>query len=429
MNSAKHLRSIIMAFCLMAMAATSRAEKFDVWVITDPPGAVIEVNGIYKGRSPILLSGKGSYTEFFGFVVNPLHIRATPSDMEKAGLGAKLESKVVKKTSGTRKSEKRPEIFVSEVAPSSPAEQMGLQMKDQVLAINGVSVPETTNTVTMASFFDLISKPGFGGEVTIRVRRGNSEEELRGKTWERPRGTYYVQEKCLRTKPEKGEFVRFDMKLQGLQKIILGEPEPLGSGTGFIVAPGGYVLTCWHVVKGAGNIEVRTSATTRRAKTVASDPANDLCLLQVEGFSAPAIPLAPEGSVRVGAVVFPLGYPLQQALQKVEPVAGSGVVAALTGFEGDARRLQHTAPQNPGNSGGPLLDEYGCWIGVTASHMGEGESRPQGVNFAIKTSLARSMLESVSGIKLAVGEQKQKLSLTELSKRLSGSVVLIEVKR
>jgi len=128
-------------------------------------------------------------------------------------------------------------------------------------------------------------------------------------------------------------------------------------------------------------------------------------------------------------VVFPLGYPLQQALQKVEPVAGSGVVAALTGFEGDARHLQHTAPQNPGNSGGPLLDEYGCWIGVTAGHMGKGESRPQGVNFAIKTSLARSMLESVSGIKLAVGEQKQKLSLTELSKRLSGSVVLIEVKR
>jgi len=86
---------------------------------------------------------------------------------------------------------------------------------------------------------------------------------------------------------------------------------------------------------------------------------------------------------------------------------------------------------NPGNSGGPVFDEYGRWIGVAAHKLGDIYSLrksgqlPQGFNFAVKGSLALTLFDTVPSAKLSTSAKGEKVPLEELVKRLSKSVVCI----
>jgi S1-C subfamily serine protease len=207
----------------------------------------------------------------------------------------------------------------------------------------------------------------------------------------------------------------------------------VGAGTGFVIAVSGYVLTCDHVTRKSNHIEVRdNSGKKRAAKVVVADPKNDLCILYVEGLESPAIPTAPVNSVRTGEIVYSLGFPLQRNLENQNPVAGSGVVASLQGMAGDPRFLQVTVPLNPGNSGGPIIDVYGRWIGDTSLILTDRVVpkglMPQGANFAVKATLINPLLDYLPKKELPLGSNSKSLTLAEAASRLSGSVVLITVK-
>ena len=205
------------------------------------------------------------------------------------------------------------------------------------------------------------------------------------------------------------------------------------SGTGFVVANGGYILTCAHVVGNSTSVTVRaTSGDIYVASVIASDPANDLCLLLAPAVTNSAIQTVEAYSVVVGQAVYCLGYPLEGGIvNNVSPVVGNGVVASLRGLEGDTRHLQVTVAMNPGNSGGPIFDESGRWIGVAAHKLADLYSLrktgqlPQGFNFAVKSALAVTLFDTVPGAKLAVGLKTEKVPLEELVKRLSKSVVCV----
>ena len=205
-------------------------------------------------------------------------------------------------------------------------------------------------------------------------------------------------------------------------------------GTGFIVAEG-HVMTCAHVVGRRQAIRVTSSkGDTYDARVVASDPANDWCLLAVEGLAGAAIPMA-AGTPNVGATIYCLGYPLGGIKDSNDPIVGSGNVAALQRIDGDDRFLQITAPINPGNSGGPVIDQHGRWVGIVSQKLSDlqslqtSQSVAQGLNYAVKAAHILPLLNKSGGtvqLKRAGGSAGAAVSLEQITRQISPSIVKIE---
>ena len=175
---------------------------------------------------------------------------------------------------------------------------------------------------------------------------------------------------------------------------IGGARGPGGAGSGFAVTPDGYVMTNSHVVHGARHVKVRTpTGETLDAQIVGDDPATDLALLRTDAAALPTyLPVDAALSPRVGQLAVAIGNPLG-----FESTVSTGVVSALgRSLRGKGNRLidgviQHTAPLNPGNSGGPLLDGTGRVIGVNTAII----ARSQGIGFAIAVETAGWVLGQI----------------------------------
>ena len=174
--------------------------------------------------------------------------------------------------------------------------------------------------------------------------------------------------------------------------------EPASSGSGFLVGRDGWIVTNHHVVDGCARVTVNCAGTSYDATVRALEARDDLALLKapLEVREAATFSESPRASLGQAATV--AGYPLHGVLSKELNVTSSNV-SALAGPDDDAKRLQITAPVQPGNSGGPLLDGAGNVIGVVASTLRATDAAkitadiPQNVNFAIKGAVVRSFLD------------------------------------
>ncbi len=164
-------------------------------------------------------------------------------------------------------------------------------------------------------------------------------------------------------------------------------PEAEGAGSGVVIAPDGYILTNSHVVHNAGRLATTfTEGTQTKATLIGEDPATDLAVVRAEASGLPYAPLGDSSALRVGQLVIAMGNPFG-----FQSTVSTGVVSAL----GRALRsregrlieniIQHTAPLNPGNSGGPLLDSRGRIVGINTAIIWMA----QGIGFAIPASTAR----------------------------------------
>ena len=174
------------------------------------------------------------------------------------------------------------------------------------------------------------------------------------------------------------------------------EPKAIGSGTAWATTKG-YLVTASHVVAGGDQFYIyRDGQPIGRAEVVADDRASDLAILKLTALhpgTLIALPIAAHGAP-LGQQVFSLGYPEPQALgQQVKMTTG---VVSGTLNQDDARMLQITAPLQPGNSGGPIIDWDGAVVGVADEVTTEFHDAPaQNVNFAVKTAYVRAMLEDL----------------------------------
>lgn len=160
--------------------------------------------------------------------------------------------------------------------------------------------------------------------------------------------------------------------------------EIAATGTGWYVAPGGYLVTNAHVVEDCKMITLKSGA---HLQVLNVQPREDLALLKGVTDVAP-LSLRDGRSARLAEDVLVAGYPLGGILSSGINVT-VGTVSALAGMGDDTRRFQFTAPVQPGNSGGPVLDTSGHVIGVVVSKLNAMNIQeqtgdiPQNVNFGI----------------------------------------------
>jgi TPR repeat protein len=203
----------------------------------------------------------------------------------------------------------------------------------------------------------------------------------------------------------------------------------ISTGSGFFVSMDGRVLTNAHVVENCRQTNLRTPNGTVSARLLARDTGNDLALLASGLNPAQIGTLRP--SVRLGEEIVVYGYPLSGLLASGGNVT-MGNIAALSGIRDDSRFLQISAPVQPGNSGGPVLDRQGNVVGIVVAKLdavklaGAIKDIPQNVNFAIKSTVAASFLDAQSVPVDAPKNETPSLSPEDLAERARALTVQIE---
>jgi len=178
-------------------------------------------------------------------------------------------------------------------------------------------------------------------------------------------------------------------------------------GSAFALNNKGYIITSYHMVKGADSIFIQNNLTQRTlTRLVLTDPTLDLADLKIYDANKVLnwqVPFSlKEKATEVGEKVFTLGYPRQ------DMVYGEGSLSSLSGYSNDTTMYQVSIPVNPGNSGGPLLDDNGNIIGVIRGKLTSSEA----TGFAVK---AHEIIKSFKSI----GADSTKQELLAQGKKVS----------
>ena len=186
------------------------------------------------------------------------------------------------------------------------------------------------------------------------------------------------------------------------------EPDEVGAGSGVVIAPDGYILTNDHVVHNAKRLTATLAdGTSLEATLVGTDPATDLAVIRANTSSLPYSTLGDSASLSVGQLVIAIGNPFG-----FQSTVSAGVVSAL----GRALRsregrlieniIQHTAPLNPGNSGGPLVDSRGRVVGINTAII----VMAQGIGFSAVVSLGnKAAMSEVDVLKILANHKQTKV--------------------
>jgi len=172
-------------------------------------------------------------------------------------------------------------------------------------------------------------------------------------------------------------------------------PPQMGSGSGVVISPDGYIVTNNHVVSGTDAVTVTfNNRYTTEAKVIATDPSTDIALLKVNEQNLPYMAFGNSDDVRLGQWVLAVGYPLT-----LDATVTAGIVSARGRSIGINRTqaanaieafIQTDAAVNPGNSGGALVNTSGQLIGINSA-IASPTGSYAGYSYAIPSNIVRKV--------------------------------------
>ena len=201
----------------------------------------------------------------------------------------------------------------------------------------------------------------------------------------------------------------------------------VSSGSGFYVSKEGHVVTNHHVIEGCREIKIFAKGKLINTDVIASDRQNDLALLKAKinpPFVFPISTDTPYGTQEVVVAGYPFGNSLSSSIKFTK-----GIVSSLSGLGNNYSEIQIDAAIQPGNSGGPIIDEYGNVLGVAVAKLDvvkiveDYGTLPENVNFGIKASTLMSLLKSHE-VPL-VKESKAEIKPRDLGKNATDGTVFL----
>ena len=196
------------------------------------------------------------------------------------------------------------------------------------------------------------------------------------------------------------------------------------SGTAFRISNGQFV-TNHHVVDGCNIIKI---GGMQGGRILSSDPINDLALIAIPNDSGEIASIRTTRT-QLNEAVTAAGFPLQSVFSGI--AITNGTVSRLSGLKGDTGQVQISAPVQPGNSGGPLLDSAGNVIGVVSGKLNAMKVAgiigdvPQNVNFAITGNALRAFLDA-KGVNYKETGNERELTGVQIAARASAFTALVE---
>jgi S1-C subfamily serine protease len=168
-----------------------------------------------------------------------------------------------------------------------------------------------------------------------------------------------------------------------------------GMGSGFVIDSQGHILTNYHVIEGARQVEVTTSDKSKyKAQVIGVDPPHDLAVIQIPNSKIPAAEIGDSKSLVVGQKVFAIGNPFG-----LSGTMTRGIISSIRSVRGEHgfidEAIQTDAAINPGNSGGPLLNSHGQVIGINSMILTGGAEQSAGIGFAIPINTAKAVLDDL----------------------------------
>jgi antitoxin component YwqK of YwqJK toxin-antitoxin module/S1-C subfamily serine protease len=207
------------------------------------------------------------------------------------------------------------------------------------------------------------------------------------------------------------------------------------NGSGIIFSNNGLIATNYHVIDDANSIEVEFlyngQVESFRAKVVRTDEVNDLAIIKIDDNSFKPIPAIKYNfktrTSDVGESVFALGYPKALSTMGKDIKFTDGKISSKTGYEGDVTTYQTTTPIQPGNSGGPLFDYKGNFIGINSAKIVSEDV--ENVAYTIKSLYLLTLIDSMTeNVNLPSDSSISSLPITSKVKELSKYVTLIKVR-
>lgn len=203
------------------------------------------------------------------------------------------------------------------------------------------------------------------------------------------------------------------------------------TGSGFFVSEKGLAVTNAHVVQGCTTVQVASQDEVRRGDVIGKDEQNDLALIRTSYQPAQFAQIRQRPKLGEPVAVF--GFPLTGLLSSRGNFT-LGNISSLSGMGDDSKFLQITAPVQPGNSGGPVLDQAGNVIGVVVSKLNVmklaavTDDVAQNVNFAIKAGVLSGFLESTGLATSSLGPDAV-LTPTQIAEKAQAISVMIACSR
>ncbi len=171
----------------------------------------------------------------------------------------------------------------------------------------------------------------------------------------------------------------------------------VASGSGFYVSDQGHIITNHHVIDGCRDMKVHSKGNVLETKKIADDRRNDLALLKISETPKHVFALSTESPFPLQEIVV-AGYPFGDKVSSTIKFT-QGVVSSIAGLGNDYSQIQIDAALQPGNSGGPILDEYGNVVAVAVAKLSLKKILkdygvvPENTNFGVKASAVRNLME------------------------------------